>query len=150
MRLRFRKATRSDVPAVVALLADDVLGSHRELGAIETYLAAFDTMSAEGNNHLIVGLDESDTVIATYQLTFISGLSLSASRRAQVESVRVATQFRGQGAGQHMFADIEARARSAGCNLIQLTMNKTRHDSARFYTALGFTASHVGFKKSLE
>ncbi len=150
MRLRFRKATRKDVPTIVELLSDDILGSSRERGALESYEAAFEAMRAEGNNHLIVGVDEEDMVVASYQLTFISGLSLAAARRAQVESVRVASRLRSQGLGQEMFADIEKRARAAGCRLIQLTMNATRSDSARFYEALGFTPSHVGFKKYLD
>ena len=49
-----------------------------------------------------------------------------------------------------MFADVERRARGAGCGLIQLTMNKSRTDSHRFYERLGFTASHIGFKRYLD
>ena len=150
MQLRFRHGRREDVAAVVALLADDQLGQGREKGDLAIYLAAFDAMQAEGNNHLIVGVDAAETVLATYQLTFISGLSLAASRRAQVESVRIASALRGHGLGHQMFADVEARARAAGCSLIQLTMNQTRTDSRRFYESLGFTASHFGFKRALD
>ena len=150
MRLNFREARREDVPAVVALLADDMLGATRELDGLEAYYTAFDAMQSEGNNRVIVGEDETGAIVATYQLTFISGLSLAAARRAQVESVRVAASLRGQGAGHRMFADAEARARAAGCRLIQLTMNAARTDSRRFYEALGFTASHTGFKRYLD
>ncbi len=141
----FRLATHADVPAVLALLRDDRLGVTREGTELGPYLAAFERMREEGRNHVVVG--EVDGVVsATYQITFISGLSLAATRRAQVESVRVASHLRGQGIGREMFADVEARARAAGCGLIQLTMNAARTDSARFYEGLGFTASHVGFK----
>ncbi|WP_306152256.1 GNAT family N-acetyltransferase [Roseovarius sp. MMSF_3281] len=148
--IRFRPATRADVAAVVALLADDMLGQGREADDLDRYLAAFDAMQAEGGNQLIVGEDKAGRVIATYQLTLISGLSLKAARRAQVESVRIARDRRGHGLGQRMFADVEARARAAGCRLIQLTMNATRTDSRRFYEGLGFEASHIGFKRYLE
>lgn len=150
MTIRFRLATRADVPDVVALMADDMLGQGRETADMAHYLAAFDTMQREGGNSLIVGEDAVGAVVATYQLTFISGLSLSATRRAQVEGVRVAGHLRGQGVGGEMFADAEARARQAGCGLIQLTMNKSRTDSHRFYERLGFTASHIGFKRYLD
>lgn len=150
MQLTFRIARREDVAAVVALLADDQLGQGRERDDLAIYLAAFDAMQREGNNHLIVGVDKAETVLATYQLTFISGLSLAAARRAQVESVRIASSMRGQGLGHQMFSDVEARARAAGCALIQLTMNQTRTDSRRFYESLGFTASHFGFKRALD
>ncbi len=146
--IRFRDATRADVPAVVALLTDDALGATREGDDLAPYLAAFEAMRAEGGNTLVVG-EEEGRIVATYQLTFISGLSLRASRRAQVESVRVATNLRGQRIGEAMFADAEARARAAGCRLMQLTMNATRHDARRFYERLGFTPSHIGFKRDL-
>ena len=96
--LTFRPVTRADVPAVVALLADDVLGRGRESAELAPYLAAFDAMQAEGGNQLIVG-EAGDQVLATYQLTVMSGLSLSAARRAQIEAVRVDASLRGQGAG---------------------------------------------------
>lgn len=150
MQLTFRPAHRVDVAAVVALLADDVLGQGRELDDLAPYLAAFYAMRTEGNNQLIVGVNADGTVLATYQLTLISGLSLSAARRAQVESVRIASSMRGQGLGHQMFADVEARARAAGCSLIQLTMNQSRTESRRFYESLGFTASHFGFKRALD
>ncbi|WP_299847982.1 GNAT family N-acetyltransferase [uncultured Roseovarius sp.] len=148
--IRFREATRDDVPAVIALLVDDVLGQSREDADISPYLAAFGAMQAEGGNQLIVGETENKTVVATYQLTFISGLSLRAARRAQVESVRVASHLRGQGIGEAMFIDADARARVAGCSLMQLTMNATRIDSHRFYERLGFQPTHTGFKRVLD
>ena len=148
--MQFREATRDDVPAIVALLVDDVLGATRELGDLDAYFAAFDAMQREGGNTLIVGEDAQRALIATYQLTFISGLSLAAARRAQVESVRVASHLRGQGIGVAMFADVEVRARAAGCSLIQLTMNSTRTNAHRFYESLGFQPTHTGFKRVLD
>lgn len=147
--LTFREAKRAEVPQVVALLVDDVLGQGRELADIAPYLAAFDVMQSEGGNLLIVGVDDQGIVGATYQLTFISGLSLSAARRAQIESVRVASHLRGQGIGAQLINDAEARARAAGCRLLQLTMNQNRTDTHRFYERLGFTPSHIGFKRYL-
>ncbi|WP_299830048.1 GNAT family N-acetyltransferase [uncultured Roseobacter sp.] len=148
MTLTFRPAERGEVAAIVALLQDDMLGSAREGSDLETYLAAFDRMTTEGGNQLIVGID-GNRVVATYQLTFISGLSLRAARRAQIESVRVSGDLRGQGIGHRMIEDAVQRAKAAGCSLIQLTMNKSRTDSARFYGDLGFTPSHIGYKRNL-
>jgi len=148
MSVVFREATRADVPAVLALLRDDALGSAREDADLAHYLAAFDAMGAEGGNTLIVG-EQDGVVVATYQLTLISGLSLRATRRAQVESVRVSSALRGGGIGEAMLADAEVRARAAGCGLLQLTMNASREDARRFYERIGFAASHVGFKKVL-
>lgn len=147
--IRFREARREDVPAIVALLRQDALGAEREGVGLDDYLAAFDAIAAEGGNAVIVG-EDGNRIVATYQLTFITGLSLRATRRAQVESVRVAADLRGQGVGAAMFADAEARARAAGCGLMQLTMNAGRHDARRFYERLGFSPSHTGFKRRLD
>ncbi|WP_299296535.1 GNAT family N-acetyltransferase [uncultured Tateyamaria sp.] len=144
----FRTATEADVPDILTLMQDDALGATREGQDLGHYVAAFRAMVAEGNNHVIVGV-RGARVMATYQITFISGLSLRAARRAQVETVRVASDLRGQGIGALMIADAEARARAAGCTLLQLTMNKSRTDSARFYQRLGFTPSHIGYKRDL-
>ena len=148
MTIEWRLAVRADVPAVLALLRDDQLGAGREQGDLARYHAAFDTMQSEGANHLIVGLRD-DVVIATYQITFISGLSLRAARRAQVESVRVSSELRGHGIGAALMGDAETRARAAGCALLQLTSNATRDRALAFYTRLGFTPSHIGFKRDL-
>lgn len=146
--IHFRTATAADVPEVVALLADDVLGAGREGTDMAPYLVAFAAMQAEGANQLIVG-EMAGEIIATYQITFISGLSLKAARRALVESVRVAAALRSRGIGARLMADAETRARAAGCTLIQLTSNASRSDARRFYERLGFAPSHTGFKKPL-
>ncbi|MCQ0970762.1 GNAT family N-acetyltransferase [Paracoccus sp. TK19116] len=147
--IRFRAAKRDDVPAIIAMLADDELGRGRETADDMTpYLAAFDAMEAEGGNCIIVA-DEKGVVVGCYQLTFITGLSLRAARRALIEGVRVAASHRGRRLGEAMMADAETRAKEAGCRLIQLTTNKTRIDAHRFYDRLGFSASHIGYKKTL-
>jgi len=140
----------ADVAAVVALLADDALGAARETADLETYRAAFARMQTEGTNRLIVGEDDTGRIVATYQITVISGLSLRAARRALIESVRVAADLRGQGIGALLMADAEARARAAGCRLMQLTTHASRKDAHRFYDRLGFTPSHIGYKRDLD
>ena len=148
MSVTFRQARRDDVPAVVALLQDDPLGATRESRDLDRYFAAFDAILREPGNAVIVGEAEG-RVVATYQLTFISGLSRNATRRAQVESVRVAANLRGGGVGRAMMADAEARARAAGCGLVQLTTDAGRDRARRFYDRLGYVASHVGYKRPL-
>ncbi|KRW93222.1 GNAT family N-acetyltransferase [Paracoccus sp. MKU1] len=144
----FREALRDEVPAVLALLRDDMLGRAREADGLAPYLAAWEAMQAEAANHLVVGLMNGQ-VIACYQITFISGLSLSAAHRAQIEGLRVRPDLRGQGIGAALIGDAEARARAAGCTLLQFTTNRSRADAHRFYDRLGFTPSHIGYKKTL-
>ncbi len=148
MTVLWRAARAEDVPAIVAMLADDMLGQARESADMPSYLAAFEAMQAEGGNLLVVG-EEDGAIVATYQLTMISGLSLRAARRAQLESVRVAAVRRGQGIGAALMADAEARARASGCTLLQFTSNAERKRAHSFYERLGYAATHVGFKKGL-
>lgn len=145
----FRTATRADVPAIVALLADDPLGRAREGAPMDAYLAAFDEIAANPANQLILG-EDGGQVIACCQLTMLSGLSRGGARRALVEAVRVATDRRSQGIGAALMAECETRARAAGARLIQLTTDKSRCRAHAFYERLGYEATHLGMKKPLD
>ncbi len=77
MTLTFREATAADLPAIVAMLADDPLGAKREDLSDplnKGYLDAFHAMVAEANQHLIVA-EEEGSLVGTFQLSFIPGLS---------------------------------------------------------------------------
>ena len=55
--LIFRRAIEKDVPAIVAMLADDVLGASREAAGPEStpkYLNAFRAIDADVNQYLLV------------------------------------------------------------------------------------------------
>ena len=148
-QITFRQATAADIPAIVALLHDDPLGQTRESSEATDYDAAFAAMAAEPHNIIVVG-EIAGQIVATMQLTFISGLSRKASRRAQIEAVRVASSHRGQKIGEKLMAEAERRAIEAGCTMIQLTSDKSRTRAHEFYTRLGFTASHIGYKRFLD
>ncbi|MFF5081141.1 GNAT family N-acetyltransferase [Actinoplanes sp. NPDC000266] len=143
----FRIAERADVPAILALLADDEISRSR--GSVSEEVdaaiwAAFEQIDADPNNELIVGDD--GEIIATCQLTFIPGLSRGGTRRMTIEAVRVRADRRGSGLGRAMMAYAMTRARERGAGLVQLTTDKRRTEARRFYESLGFTASHEGMK----
>ena len=148
MSVAFRPAQRDEVEEIVALLRDDRLGAGRESGDMADYLAAFDQMEADPNCHLVLGVEE-QRVVACYQLHVLPGLSLRAATRGQIEGVRVASDLRGRGIGQQLVEDAAKRARAAGCVMMQLTTHRTREDARRFYERLGFTPSHIGYKRDL-
>ena len=148
MAVAFRDAKRDDVAALVAMLADDPLGQARESGDLAPYLVAFDEISANPMHQLIVG-EVGGRIVATCQLTILAGLSRQGAKRALVEAVRVVADLRGQRIGEALMAECEARARAAGASVIQLTTDKTRLRAHGFYDRLGFTASHIGYKKPL-
>jgi ribosomal protein S18 acetylase RimI-like enzyme len=149
--LTIRRGRRDDLPAVVRLLADDALGAARERSAeplAPEYLAAFDAMSAQGGNELLVAA-VGDEVVGCLQLTIIPGLSRGGMTRAQIEGVRVHSSRRGEGIGEQLVRDAIDRARAAGCELVQLTTDASRTGAHPFYERLGFVASHVGMKLQL-
>ena len=152
MNVTVRRATRDDVAAIVGLLADDVLGAQRELveqPVAEVYLRAFDDMAAQSGSDLLVA-EQDGEVIGCLQLTVIPGLSRRGMRRGLIEGVRVSSRHRGAGVGEKMVREAIARARAAGCGLVQLTSDASRVDARRFYERLGFEATHIGMKLSLQ
>lgn len=147
--LEIRDATSEDVPAIVRLLAADQLGAHREDPTeLADYLDAFERIEADPNNLLLVVEDEG-MVVGTLQLTFIPYLTYRGAWRAQIEAVRVAADRRGSGLGRQLMEWAFEQAEERGCHLIQLTSDKVRDDAHRFYTSLGFEATHEGFKRHL-
>ncbi|APC38523.1 GNAT family N-acetyltransferase [Nocardiopsis dassonvillei] len=131
------------------MLADDELGARREdPGNPAPYLAAFEVIDADPHQFLAVAR-RGDRVVGTLQLTFLPGLSHRGATRAQVEAVRVHSDVRGGGLGTDLLAWAEEEARRRGAAMLQLTSDASREDAHRFYERLGYTASHVGFKKRL-
>ncbi len=152
MKLKFRQATREDLPEIVRMLADDFLGSRRERyenPLPESYLKAFEEIEADKNNELIVA-ENDGAVVGALQLTFTPSISFQGGKRAGVESVRVDAQFRGQGIGRELMLFAINRAREENCVSMQLTTNAERADAHRFYENLGFKKSHLGMKLSLK
>lgn len=148
---QFRRAGAADLPAIVALLADDTLGSHREDPAVPPnprYVTAFQAIDRDFNQLLAVA-EYSGQVVGCLQLSFIPGLSRLGSWRGQIESVRIAASERGTGVGRALLEWAIAQCRDRGCGLVQLTTDKTRADARRFYESLGFTTSHEGMKLAL-
>ncbi|CAN7577472.1 N-acetyltransferase family protein [Neorhizobium sp. LjRoot104] len=150
--ISFRKARRSDLPAIIDLLADDMLGQSREVVSDPVdprYEQAFAAIEADGNQLLAVAVDGEGKVLGCLQLSFIPGLSRAGMWRGQIESVRVAARERGTGLGSQCIEWAVQKAAERGCQLVQLTSDKARPDAIRFYEKLGFIASHEGLKRSL-
>jgi GNAT superfamily N-acetyltransferase len=148
----FRLAKRTDLPAIVRMLADDDLGSQRERyeePLPETYYAAFEQVDRDVNHELIVA-ELNGEVIGTLHLMLLPSLSFQGGLRAQVESVRVDKTHQGQGIGSDMLRWAIERAQGRGAHVVQLTTHKSRADAHRFYERLGFKSTHLGMKLSLK
>lgn len=151
MEVTFRPARPDDLAAIVALLADDVLGSGREHVGAEVdpaYVRAFEAIAADPRQLLVVAT-RGEEVCGTVQVSCLPTLTHRGGERAQLEGVRVASSARGEGVGRAMVAWVVDEARRRGCRTVQLTTDRRRPDARRFYESLGFEATHDGMKLAL-
>jgi GNAT superfamily N-acetyltransferase len=147
----FRAASARDLTTIIALLADDPIGRGRENPGpqLETcYRDAFAAIERDPNQLLAVA-ERSGDVIGVLQLSFIPGLTRRGMWRGQIEGVRVAACERASGIGRAMLEWAIEECRRRGCGLLQLTSDKRRSAAHGFYEALGFEATHQGYKLSL-
>jgi GNAT superfamily N-acetyltransferase len=147
-----REARRDEVPLIVAMLADDALGSTRDpvvdpLPA--AYYDAFDAIAASRDNRLLIAELDGE-VVGSLQITFIPGLAKVGATKMLVEQVRVVSPRRGTGIGGEIVAAVVALARARHCKSVELASHRTRTDAHRFYARLGFVASHVGMTLALD
>ena len=141
-----RPARREDVAAIVAMLADDHLGSARE--RVEdplpsSYYEAFAQIERDQNIQLVVAESEG-RVVGCLQLAILPGLSSQGGLRGLLEDVRVASDCRSRGIGEQLVQWAVREAKARGCNLVELLTHASRVDAQRFYERLGFSSSHVG------
>jgi GNAT superfamily N-acetyltransferase len=150
--LLFRLATEKDLPQIVHMLSDDILGATREKFEpvlSDNYLTAFKKIVADTNQELTV-VEMDGELVSTFQLSFIQYLTHQGGLRVQVEAVRTNFNHRGQGIGTKVFEYITNRAKEKGCAFVQLTTDKKRPEAIKFYEAIGFTSTHEGMKMALK
>ena len=138
MKLTYRSANLDDLASLVSLLADDELGSQREDARMplnESYTSAFNAISADPNNQLLV-VESEGALIGMMQMTYIPYLTHIGSWRCLIEGVRIDKAFRGQGLERECLNTLLIR-RKLGVHVIQLTSDKPRPDALRFYEKRG-------------
>ena len=150
--LVLRPAGDADVGAIVQLL---VLGAvpggpptAEDAGELGPYRAALRDI-AEGGGAVLVA-ERGGQVVGVCQLIVFRHLQAHGGLCAEVESVHVHPDHRGQGIGRVLMGAAITRARDLGCYRVQLMSNHERTDAHRSYEALGFVASHQGFKLTLQ
>lgn len=147
--LILRDATVADLPAILAMLAEETIPANREADPSDPrYLAAFAAIDADPNQRLVAA-ELDGRVVGTMQLSFLPGLAFRGSWRGLIEAVRIASDLRGKRIGERMILWAVEQCRARDCKLVQLTSSATRVDAHRFYARLGFVQSHVGMKLHL-
>jgi GNAT superfamily N-acetyltransferase len=144
--VNIREATREDLDALVELLHEDVIREIDESRvAPSSYAAAFEEITADAHQQLLVGEIDGD-VVATGQLTWVRRLTYVGGLMCVVESVRVRSDLRGAGLGRELMEHVIGLGRERGAARIELTTNAQRARAQEFYRGLGFVASHIGMK----
>ena len=83
------------------------------------------------------------------QITYIPYIINRGKWRAVIEAVMVSKESTGMGIGTKMLKWAIDIAKQRNCSMVQLTTNKQRLDTHRFYERLGFKATHEGMKLEL-
>lgn len=147
--ITYRNATESDLPEIISIMQDDILGKNREnKDDLDNYIKAFHEIQQSPDNNLIVILKDNQ-IIGTFQITITAYLALNGTKRATIESVHMTSNLRGKGYGTQMMQYAISLAKEKGAKLLQLTTNKKRIDAHRFYQKLGFVPSHEGMKLNI-
>ena len=145
-----RTATPDDAGVLVDLLAAGALVTSGEDPVdLAPYRAALADIAATSGTDVLVA-ERDGEVVGTCQLITFRHLGHHGGRCAEIESMHVRPDVRGNGVGGVLLEAATAAARAAGCYRIQLTSNAVRTDAHRFYRRHGFDPSHVGFKRLLD
>jgi len=150
--MKFRDAEIEDLPAIVALLADDHLGAKRELPGdplSDAYTDAFHAIKKQSGNRVIVVDDSDGRLCGCLQLTITPGLARTGMTRATIEGVRIRKDRRETGLGGKLLEYAICEAKKAKCGMVQLTTDAERSEARRFYEKRRFVASHIGMKLTL-
>lgn len=150
--ITIRNATENDLPFIVSIIeTDSVYGSTEDSANPKgpSYLAALAAIDTDPNQMLLIAELEGQPV-GTFQLTFTPGIARKGAWRCTIEGVHVSPEHRNRKIGETMMRWAIDTARTRNCALVQLTSNKSRTNAHRFYTRLGFSQSHEGFKLTLD
>ena len=142
-----RPAQSPDVPRVVELLQQMSLpGENREGDPHDpAYGAAFVAILADPRQVLLVA-EQARVIVGTATLIITPNLSHRGRSVATIENVVVDKGVRGCGIGAALARHCLKEAQRRGCFRVQLTSHKDRLDAHRFWSGLGFTPTHLGFK----
>jgi GNAT superfamily N-acetyltransferase len=91
-----------------------------------------------------------DRLLGTVDLLIVANLTRGGRPWAIVENVVVDEPARRSGIGARLMAEVERRARLAGCYKLQLLSRKQRTEAHAFYESAGFTAVAEGFRRYLD
>jgi GNAT superfamily N-acetyltransferase len=143
--LALRWAGPDDLTSIIELLEfGSLVPGQEDPDDLAPYGQALAEIAAAPGGVLVA--ERRGVVVGVCQLMVFRHLQHHGGRCAEIESVHVHPEQRGQGIGHALMEAAVARARTLGCYRVQLTSNLARPDAHRFYESLGFEATHQGLK----
>ena len=149
--MKFQEASLKDLPQIIELLNNDVLGSTREKlsDPLPTqYTTAFEAIDKDPNQELII-VTEDNQIMGTFQLTFIPYLTYQGGLRAQIEAVRIHEDYRGRGIGVKLKQQGEDWAKEQGCVLMDSNVRITNKPMIALNEKLGYKVARFNFRKEI-
>jgi len=105
--------------------------------SLERALTCFRDLESNPHHRLYVA-EVDATVVGTFSLIFVPGLSHSARDSCVVEDVVVANEMQGAGIGKQMMRFAMAACMARHCYKLVLSSHVQRERAHRFYEGLGF------------
>jgi GNAT superfamily N-acetyltransferase len=148
VELVLRGIERDEVAAAVALIEEATLSPGVEDPArLDDYWEAVLEVRRRGGELLVA--TRGDDVVGMCQIIIFRHFQHTAGWCAELESVYVRSDVRGQGVGAALLVYAEDLARAKGCYRVQLASRNERTDAHRFYSRYGYVLTSQGFKKPL-
>ena len=148
MDLEIRKATESDLPAVLRLYAQPGMDSGRVL-TVEAATQILRRMATYPDYAVYVASADNGSVVGTFALLVMDNLAHMGAPSAVVEDICVEERLRGQVIGRAMMHFVMELARQRGCYKLALSSNAARERAHAFYRSLGFEQHGLSFRVPL-
>ncbi len=143
MSVSIRVATKSDMPAILALYAQPELddGKTLSLSEAENLLSKIKSYP----NYKIYVAEIEESMVGTFALLIMDNIGHLGAPSGLVEQVAVAPAWQGRDVGKSMMDYARKICREAGCYKIALSSNLKRERTHTFYESLGFKKHGFSF-----
>ena len=146
--MRIRRATPSDIPAMVELERESRTSAN---WSHEHYESLFRTTPRElSENFVVVVEDSSELQSLTVSTPPFPIVAYLAARRVdsdwEVQYIVVAKEFRHRGVGTGLLCEFISHARATGGSRVFLEVRESNRSARRLYSRLGF--EEMGLRKS--
>lgn len=149
MDLGIRKATESDLPAVLRLYAQPGMNDQRVV-TVEAAAKVMRRMATYPEYAVYIATANGGSVVGTFALLVMDNLAHMGAPSAVVEDVCVDERLQGQGIGRAMMKFAMEFARERGCYKLALSSNDARENAHAFYRSLGFEQHGLSFHVRLQ